>query len=149
MCGPRGRWPVIQLAPRSRGRVGKALGTLERFQRFLGQGTVRGGRQGGARAEERGWSRTLAKSAGRRPPSSLTISWVTRTPRKFPHIEARQLRQQVVATASTRRLQEEKLRTGRSMTLLAAQAQRGLPQSQIADVQAVINNRKAIVELTL
>ena len=35
------------------------------------------------------------------------------------------------------------------MTLLVAQAQRDLLQSQIAEVQAVINNRKAVVELTL
>ncbi|HSH70724.1 MAG TPA: TolC family protein [Deferrisomatales bacterium] len=72
------------------------------------------------------------------------------------HIEAQRLREQVAATAATRRLQEEKLRAetekfrvGRSTTLLVAQAQRDFLQSQIAEVAAVVNNRKAVVELTL
>ncbi len=72
------------------------------------------------------------------------------------HIEAQRLREQVTATAATRRLQEvklraetEKFRVGRSTTLLVAQAQRDLLQSQITEVAAVVNNRKAVVELTL
>ena len=72
------------------------------------------------------------------------------------HIEAQRLQERVAATAATRRLQEEKLRAetekfrvGRSTTLLVAQAQRDLLQSQIAEVEAVVNNLKAVVELTL
>ncbi|MDF1555279.1 MAG: TolC family protein [Deferrisomatales bacterium] len=72
------------------------------------------------------------------------------------HIEAQRFQERVAATAATRRLQEEKLRAetekfrvGRSITLLVAQAQRDLLQSQIAEVAAVVNSRKAVVELTL
>lgn len=72
------------------------------------------------------------------------------------HIEAQRLREQVAATAATRMFQEEKLRAetekfrvGRSTSLLVAQAQRDFLQSQIAEVAAVVNNRKAVVELHL
>jgi outer membrane protein TolC len=59
----------------------------------------------------------------------------------------------VAATAVTRKLQEEKVRAetekfrvGKSTTLLVAQAQRDLLQSQIAEVSAVVAHLKALVE---
>ena len=62
--------------------------------------------------------------------------------------------EQVVATAATRKLQDEKLRVetekfrlGKSTSLLVAQAQRDLVSSQIDEVQAVVNYRKALVEI--
>jgi len=62
-------------------------------------------------------------------------------------------REQVAATAATRHFQEEKVRAemekfhvGKSTTLLVAQAQRDLLQSQIAEVEAVIASLKSLVE---
>jgi outer membrane protein TolC len=69
-------------------------------------------------------------------------------------VEANRLKEQVAATAATRRFQEEtlraeteKFRVGKSTALLVAQAQRDLLQSQIAEVEAVVNDLKALVEL--
>lgn len=63
-------------------------------------------------------------------------------------------KERVAATAATRKLQEEKLRAeiekfrvGKSTTLLVGQAQRDLLQSQINEIQAVINHLNAFVEL--
>jgi outer membrane protein TolC len=70
------------------------------------------------------------------------------------HIEVRRARQQVDATAATRRFQEEKFRAetakfrvGKSTALLVAQAQRDLVASQVAEVEAVTNHLKAMTEL--
>jgi outer membrane protein TolC len=70
------------------------------------------------------------------------------------YLEVNRSKEQVAATAVTRRLQEEKVRAetekfrvGKSTTLLVAQAQRDLLQSQINEVQAVVANLKAYVEL--
>jgi outer membrane protein len=69
-------------------------------------------------------------------------------------IELTRSKEQVRATAATRRLQEvtvraetEKLRLGKSTSLLVAAAQRDLLSSQIAEVRAVVTNIKAMVEL--
>jgi len=69
-------------------------------------------------------------------------------------IEANRTREQISATAATRELQAEKLRAetekfrvGRSTSLLVAQAQRDLLSSQIAEVEAVVNCLKAMVEM--
>jgi outer membrane protein len=63
-------------------------------------------------------------------------------------------REQITATAATRKFQEEKLRVetekfrvGKSTSLLVAQAQRDLVASQIAEVRAVANHFKALVAL--
>ncbi len=71
-------------------------------------------------------------------------------------IEVRRARQQVDATAITRRFQEEKLRSetakfrvGKSTALLVATAQRDLLASQVAEVEAVINNLLARTNLYL
>ena len=70
------------------------------------------------------------------------------------YIEVTSDREQITATAATRALQEEKLRVetekfsvGRSTSLLVAQAQRDLVESQIAEVQAIITYFKALVSL--
>jgi outer membrane protein len=70
------------------------------------------------------------------------------------YLEIVRAQEQVTATAATRRLQEEKVRsetekfrTGKSTSLLVAQAQRDLVAGQISEVQAVVSYLKAFVEL--
>ncbi|MCX5661391.1 MAG: TolC family protein [Planctomycetota bacterium] len=70
------------------------------------------------------------------------------------YIEVTRSREQIDATAATRRLQEQKLRgesekfrVGKSTSLLVAQAQRDLLQSQISEIQAVVSYLKATVTL--
>ena len=70
------------------------------------------------------------------------------------YIEVRRTREQIDATAASRKLQEEKLRSeqqklrvGRSTTLQVAQVQRDLLSAQIAEVQAVVAYLNALVEL--
>ncbi len=69
-------------------------------------------------------------------------------------IEVERARQQVAATAATRRYREESLRAeeeklglGKSTSFLVAQAQRDLVESRIAEVEARVNLLKALVEL--
>jgi len=68
-------------------------------------------------------------------------------------IEARRLREQVAATAATRRLQDEKLRAetekfrvGKSTAFLVAQAQRDLLQADNDELSAVVGLLKTLVE---
>jgi outer membrane protein len=70
------------------------------------------------------------------------------------YIGVNSAREQVTATAATRKLQEEKLRAetekfrvGKSTTFLVAQAQRDLVASQISEIQAVVGYLKSLVEL--
>ncbi len=70
------------------------------------------------------------------------------------YIEVDRTRQQIAATSVTRRFDEEKLRTeteklrvGRSTSFLVAQAQRDLLVSRIAEVRALANYLKALIEL--
>ena len=70
------------------------------------------------------------------------------------YIEVQRARQQVDATAATRRFQEEKLRAetakfrvGKSTALLVGQAQRDLVVSQVAEVLAVTNYLNALTDL--
>lgn len=70
------------------------------------------------------------------------------------HVVVTSMREQITATAATRKFQEEKLRVetekfrvGKSTSLLVAQAQRDLVVSQIAEVRAVANYFKALVAL--
>jgi len=72
------------------------------------------------------------------------------------HIEVSRTRQQIAATSVTRRFDEEKLRTeteklrvGKSTSFLVAQAQRDLLVSRIAEVRALTNYLKALVDLYL
>ncbi|KPK81056.1 MAG: hypothetical protein AMJ81_10935 [Phycisphaerae bacterium SM23_33] len=69
-------------------------------------------------------------------------------------IEVKRTREQITATAATRKFQAEKLRAetekfrvGRSTSLLVAQAQRDLLASEIAEIQAVVSYLDALVEL--
>lgn len=68
--------------------------------------------------------------------------------------EAERARQQISASAVTRalreealRAEEERFRVGTSTSLLVAQAQRDLLESQIAEVEAVVAYRVALIEL--
>jgi outer membrane protein TolC len=70
--------------------------------------------------------------------------------------EVERARRQISATAATRELQEqvvasemERFDVGASTTLLVAQAQRDLLASRIAEVEAVVNYRIALIELYL
>ena len=70
------------------------------------------------------------------------------------HIEVGRAREQVAATAATRKLKEEALRAetgkftvGKSTSFLVAQAQRDLVVSQIAEIGAVVTLLKGLVEL--
>ncbi|MGQ9661717.1 MAG: TolC family protein [Kiritimatiellia bacterium] len=67
------------------------------------------------------------------------------------YIEVRRMREQVTATATTRQLQEEKLRSenakfavGHSTSLLVAQAQRDLLASQVAEIESVVKHLEAL-----
>jgi len=68
-------------------------------------------------------------------------------------LEVERTQEQVAATATTRRLQEEKLRAesakfgvGRSTALLVAQAQRDVLSSQVGEVDAVVRHLQALVD---
>lgn len=68
--------------------------------------------------------------------------------------EVERARQQIAATAATRalreetlRAEEERFRVGASTSLLVAQAQRDLVQSQIDELEAVIGYRIALIDL--
>jgi outer membrane protein len=70
------------------------------------------------------------------------------------YIEVTRTREQIVATAATRNFQEETLRAetekfkvGKSTSLLVAQAQRDLVESQIAEIESFTNYLKALVSL--
>ena len=70
------------------------------------------------------------------------------------YIEVNRTKEQMAATAATRKFQEEKqraetekFRVGKSTSLLVAQAQRDLVASQIAEIEAVVNCLKSLVNL--
>jgi outer membrane protein len=70
------------------------------------------------------------------------------------YLEINRTKEQISATAVSRKLQEEKVRAetekyrvGKSTSLLVAQAQRDLTASQINEIQAIINYNKALVDL--
>ncbi len=70
------------------------------------------------------------------------------------YIEVNRAKQQIAASSATRQFDEEKLRietekfrVGKSTSFLVAQAQRDLLVSRIAEVQAVANYLKALVDL--
>ena len=70
------------------------------------------------------------------------------------HIDVDRTKQQIAASSATRRFDEEKLRTeteklrvGRSTSYLVAQAQRDLLSSRIAEVRALVNYIKALIDL--
>ena len=70
------------------------------------------------------------------------------------YIEVNRTKQQIAASSVTRKFNEEKLRTeteklrvGKSTSFLVAQAQRDLLVSRIAEVEALANYLKALIEL--
>jgi outer membrane protein TolC len=70
------------------------------------------------------------------------------------YIEVNRTKQQIAASSVTRKFDEEKLRTetgkmrvGKSTSFLVAQAQRDLLVSRIAEVQALANYLKALIDL--
>jgi outer membrane protein len=70
------------------------------------------------------------------------------------HIEVNRTKQQIAASSVTRMFDEEKLRTeteklrvGKSTSFLVAQAQRDLLVSRIAEVRALANYLKALIDL--
>ena len=70
------------------------------------------------------------------------------------YIEVSRAKQQIVASSATRmfseenfRVESEKLRVGKSTSFLVAQAQRDLLVSRIAEVRALANYLKALVDL--
>ncbi len=70
------------------------------------------------------------------------------------YIEVNRTKQQIAASSVTRRFDEEKLRTeteklrvGKSTSFLVAQAQRDLLISRIAEVRALANYLKALIDL--
>ncbi len=72
------------------------------------------------------------------------------------YIEVNRTKQQIAASSATRRFDEEKLRVeteklrvGKSTSFLVAQAQRDLLVSRIAEVQALVNYLKALIDLYL
>jgi outer membrane protein TolC len=73
---------------------------------------------------------------------------------RIAHIAVDRTKQQIAATSVTRRFDEEKLRTeteklrvGKSTSFLVAQAQRDLLVSRIAEVRALANYLKALIDL--
>lgn len=75
---------------------------------------------------------------------------------ELAYIDVRRSLQQVYATETTRRFQEEKLRAetakfrvGKSTALLVAQAQRDLLESQVSEVEAITNYLKARIHFYL
>jgi outer membrane protein TolC len=70
------------------------------------------------------------------------------------YIEVNRAKQQIVASSATRkfneenfRVESEKLRVGKSTSFLVAQAQRDLLASRIAEVRALANYLKALIDL--
>jgi len=70
------------------------------------------------------------------------------------YIEVNRTKQQIAASAVTRKFDEEKFRTetekfrvGKSTSFLVSQAQRDLLVSRIAEVRALANYLKALVDL--
>lgn len=95
---------------------------------------------------------TLSRQQAREAIDNLTQ--LAQVDVRAAYVEVLRSREQIVATAATRALQEEKLRVetekfavGKSTALLVAQAQRDLLDSQISEVQAAINVMRSQVAL--
>jgi len=73
---------------------------------------------------------------------------------RIAYVEVNRARQQIKASSTTRmfseetlRVETEKLRVGKSTSLLVAQAQKDLLVSRIAEVEALANYIKALIHL--
>lgn len=111
---------------------------------------------------ERAWGNREGKSAARRArfvreqaeEALLNLETLVELDVRHALVEVERSTRQVEAGAAIRRLQEEVLRAeqekfdvGRSTLLQVAQAQRDLLSSQIAEVEALVDVRKALIEL--
>lgn len=103
-------------------------------------------------------ARDLAARASRRQAEEAVanLEQIVRLDVRLTVNEAERARQQIAATRATRILQEETLKAeeerfdvGASTALLVAQAQRDLLASRIAEVEAVVNYRIALIGLYL
>jgi outer membrane protein len=104
----------------------------------------------------RGAQARNARAMLNRNQSKLALSNLAQTVEvdvRDAYIEIERSREQVAATAATRRLQEEslraereKFRVGKSTSLLVAQAQRDYVSSQINEISAIITYLKSFTE---
>ena len=83
-----------------------------------------------------------------------TLSQLVEVDVRTAYIEVDRAKQQIAASSVTRKFNEEKLRTeteklrvGKSTSFLVAQAQRDVLVSRIAEVQALANYLKALIDL--
>jgi outer membrane protein TolC len=88
--------------------------------------------------------------------SLLNMEQLVQVDIRTAYIEVERSRAQIKATAATRKLREEALRTeqekfrvGQSTSILVSQAWRDLVESQISEVSAIIQLRKALLDLYL
>jgi outer membrane protein TolC len=97
----------------------------------------------------------IAKLSRRQSEESLAnLTQLAEQDVRNAYLEVQRTREQIRATAATRKAQEEKLRDetekfrlGKSTALQVGQAQRDLLSSQIAEVQAALAYMKAFVDL--
>jgi len=94
----------------------------------------------------------LSREQGQRALENL--SQLVEVDVRTAYIEVNRTHQQISASSATRRFDEEKLRTeteklrvGKSTSFLVAQAQRDLLVSRIAEVRALANYLKALIDL--
>ena len=131
-----------------RGAGPEARGLLERIERDVAWRQIRieGTDQAAHRRAQ--LSRTQAQDA------LDNLDQLVEVDVRIAYIEVNRTKQQITATSVTRRFNEEKLRTeteklrvGKSTSFLVAQAQRDLLVSRIAEVQALANYLKALIDL--
>ncbi len=101
-----------------------------------------------ARHAAAGWSLDQANAA------LINMEQLVQVDVRSAHVDVEQAAAKVKAADSTcvlrektYALEQEKFRLGRSSTLLVAQAQRDLVQSQISQAEAVVGARKALLDL--
>lgn len=109
----------------------------------------------GNRAAE-GRNRAALTSRRQAAASVENLQQLVRLDVRTAAVEVERAREQIAASAATRslreealRAEEERFRVGDSTSLLVAQAQRDLLESQIAEVDAVVAYRIALIELYL
>jgi outer membrane protein TolC len=109
----------------------------------------------GKRAEKGLATRALLAEQQQRE-ALLNLLQLTQQDLRIAYVEVERALEQVAATRATRKLREEsaqsekaKFRIGKSTSLLVAQAQRDLVIARVAEVEAQIEVKKALVDLYL
>ena len=109
----------------------------------------------GNRAAE-GLNRAAFASRRQAAESVENLEQLVRVDVRVAAVEVERAREQIAASAATRALREEALRAeqerfrvGDSTSLLVAQAQRDLVESQIAEIDAIVSYRIALIDLYL